>query len=198
MVALAHATAGSYAPLPVAVGQASYRWVMGPGDLPVLRRTEGKPARWRGKLSAPLLPAKDDHKRPARGRQGRGVQLTERALEFRACFASLLGAKLPPITERSTSTRFKRAEHWLSTIRAPLIREGRWRLHLLVYVPKQAKTNLGAGEPFMDSDACLMPVRDALEWARVLDDDMRIREDHTRTEYRAGEPGLDILLRRLP
>lgn len=76
----------------------------------------------------------------------------------------------------------------------PLIDEGSWRLTLVQFAPRRReKTDLA----LLDSDACLSPVKDALQKVGVLSNDMVIVEDRTFALYRKGRPGLTILLERL-
>ncbi len=148
--------------------------------LPVIRRADGS-------RSNPYLPRKNRHWKPFKNR----MILSEQGREFRCAMASFLGAELPDGAR--TATRYKTAKLWAEQ-QDPAIKQGHWQLHLTVFCARQASATDG---PYIDSDACLAPVRDALEFAGVIDNDMRIREDHTRTEYRKGEPGLVIELRRL-
>lgn len=76
----------------------------------------------------------------------------------------------------------------------PLIADGYWRLTLVQFAGRRRKDTTLA---HMDSDACLSPVRDAMEEAGVLDNDMRILQDRTVALYRKGDPGLWIMLERL-
>lgn len=169
------------------------------------RRRERAGKKFTGELSAPFLPRKDDHKKPMIGkRNGKtvvlGQQLTERAYEFRNAFVEMLGARLPSLMESATAKRCKAASRWVidqAIDRGYLIDGGEWKLELTVYAGRQATSKLGPGKPLIDPDACLTPVLDALQFAGVIDDDMRVREVAVRTEYRAGKPGLRIKLRRL-
>ncbi len=166
------------------------RWwmEMRPGDLPRVRPPgRGVP------VGGPVFPTKNTARRNV---AGRGGAHSNRVLEFRCCFATKLGALLPPLELKSTSTRYKLADKWVEKL-VTLIDSAFWSLHLTTYAPTQSHQLGESNAPHIDSDACLSAVKDALEWAKVIDNDMRIREDHTRTEYRKGEPGLVIELRRL-
>ncbi len=79
----------------------------------------------------------------------------------------------------------------------PVIDSGLWRLDLDVGQNRRSHA-LDGEQGHLDSDACLSPVRDALQWVGILDDDMRIREDHTRVSYdKKDGPWVRIVLTRL-
>lgn len=59
------------------------------------------------------------------------------------------------------------------------ITAGLWRCHVHVCTPRTTELPSGELVPLIDSDACLTPVRDALQCAGVLDDDIRIVGDST-------------------
>jgi hypothetical protein len=66
------------------------------------------------------------------------------------------------------------------------------RLTLIQYAPRQHATGPLAGQPLLDSDACLAAVRDALEHIGVVPKDAYIIGDRTEVRYRKGQPGLEI------
>jgi hypothetical protein len=74
----------------------------------------------------------------------------------------------------------------------PPIRFGWWALDLLVVAPARLRT-FDVLLPRIDSDACLAPVRDALQYAGLLDDDARIVRDRTWTAR--GRPEVRIRLK---
>lgn len=90
----------------------------------------------------------------------------------------------------------------------PAIVSGWWRLDLLVFAPRR-RVDRDVMLPFLDSDGCLSPVRDALhkctakltrggpDLGAILDDDCRIVVDSTAAVYRAGRPGLIVRLERV-
>lgn len=77
------------------------------------------------------------------------------------------------------------------------IREGRWMLEVVSFWPTQR--HLDGAEQFAngDSDAPLSMVRDALQRAGVIDDDMRL-SDRTLAVYEKDVRRTVALLRRLP
>jgi len=70
---------------------------------------------------------------------------------------------------------------------APQIRSGRWRLTVYTTWPRLRHLDASEGDsgdfPMGDSDASISGVKDALQEAGVLDDDMRVCEDRTHTLY---------------
>lgn len=75
------------------------------------------------------------------------------------------------------------------------ISEGRWSLS--VHGVWDRLRHLDHDFPIADSDAPLSFVKDALQAAGVIDDDVRIDEDHTSRGYDRDLPRLEIKLRRL-
>lgn len=89
----------------------------------------------------------------------------------------------------------------------PAVSFGWWRLDLLVFAGRK-RLDRDVLLPFVDSEACLSPVKDAMvkctakerggpELAAVLDDDARIIADSTAVAYREGRPGLIVRLTRV-
>lgn len=90
----------------------------------------------------------------------------------------------------------------------PAICSGWWRLDLLTFAPRK-RDAVDVLLPFVDSDGCLSPVKDALvkctaklqrggpELGGVLDRDERVVADSTAIAYRPGRPGLIVRLTRV-
>jgi len=81
---------------------------------------------------------------------------------------------------------------------APQIRSGRWRLTVYTTWPRLRHLDASEGDsgdfPMGDSDASISGVKDALQEAGVLDDDMRVCEDRTHTLYDKDVRRLVIVL----
>lgn len=97
-----------------------------------------------------------------------------------------------------TTTRYKK---WCERVAAevrrlgwPRLDSGRWRLSVHTVWP--TLRHLDCAVPMGDSDASLSAVKDALERAGVLDNDMRIVEDRTANHYRKGVRQLVAVLER--
>lgn len=73
---------------------------------------------------------------------------------------------------------------------------GYWVLDLLVGAP-EAKRTLELLVPKLDSDACLSPVKDALQESGILDDDGRIVRDSSTAVLSRGNPFVIVELRRI-
>ena len=79
------------------------------------------------------------------------------------------------------------------------IRTGRWMLEVVSFWPAQRHLDDVEQFAFGDSDAPLSMVRDALQRAGVIDDDMRISSDRTHAVYAKDAGRRTVaLLRRLP
>ena len=78
-----------------------------------------------------------------------------------------------------------------------LIHEGSWRLEVFATWPSKRALEGCVNAANGDSDAPLTMVRDALQHAGVVDDDMRIRQDATQADYVKGERWLVARLTRL-
>lgn len=141
--------------------------------------TVGKNSLATTKAGNPVLPTKNEYFHAVRA-GGYG-----RAMIARTPAANTFIARLGGLLLRH-GHRCDKAE--------PLITDGCWRLTLVSFAGRRRK---GTELAHLDSDACISPVRDALEEAHVLDNDMRILTDVTHAVYRKGEPGLHILLERL-
>ncbi len=116
----------------------------------------------------PELPTKNRHF--GTSKQGRKY-ITERGKKFRDALA------------RSTG--------------AAIIAEGTWELNLKVTTARRGgKLPDIEDEAGCDSDACLAPVRDALEAVGIVDNDARIVRNICSAEY-TGTAGLFITLNRI-
>lgn len=71
-----------------------------------------------------------------------------------------------------------------------------WELRMIVFAPQRSR-KLGGSDGRLDADACVVPVRDALQRAGFVDDDMRLLGGPTEVVYRKSEPGLIIDLKRV-
>lgn len=71
-----------------------------------------------------------------------------------------------------------------------------WQLRLVVFAPQKCR-KFGGSDGRMDADACVVPVRDALQQVGFVDDDMRILAGPSEVIYRKSEPGLIIDLKRV-
>lgn len=100
-----------------------------------------------------------------RGQHAR-LLLSDRAIEFREAVARAFAGASPD--------------------GLPLVVTGAWRLDVLTVWPRER--HLG-DEDFAhgDSDAGLSSIKDALQHAKVLDDDVRVVADRTWSTYRKGE-----------
>lgn len=67
------------------------------------------------------------------------------------------------------------------------ITAGLWRLEVLTVWPKQRHHDDGSETAYGDSDAGLSAIKDALQHAGVIDNDMRVVLDHTVVTYAKGE-----------
>ena len=72
---------------------------------------------------------------------------------------------------------------------------GLWRLEVISVWPKQRKHKDGTRTAFGDSDAPIAMVKDALQHAGVIDDDMRIVGETTHAVYRKGVRATVAVLR---
>jgi Holliday junction resolvase RusA-like endonuclease len=112
---------------------------------------------------------------------------------------------------RRTGTQFRGAlaEGFIRALRAeaarlgldpdkacPPIRSGWWTLDLIVGSPSQLKS-LDVIAPRTDADACLSPVKDALQYAGVLDNDARICRDSASTVLSISNPFVVFRLERI-
>lgn len=157
---------------------------LGPDVLP---RVKNKQTGGGFKWSGPRLPRKNEYWRIAPRGQG-GIHPTPLAKAF-----------VKALRTQLTIDGFSCSQL------SPLITTGRWMLTLIVFVPQQYKNGILAGTPKMDADACLSPVKDALEGAGVLPDkhhhgvsgDGLIDCDLTVRLHRPTRPGLLIRLNRL-
>lgn len=77
----------------------------------------------------------------------------------------------------------------------PEIRDGNWEITVRSYWSKQR--HLDVSFPFGDSDASIEPVRDALQHAGVLDDDVRVTRSIGESHYSKTNPRIEVELRRL-
>ncbi len=153
-------------------------------DLPRTETANGQPG-------GPALPRKGAYwqltlhgRRPAmvqsRTAEAFVATLREAALQ--------LGLGLGPLV-RTPSARKK-----LAAGSAPCaITSGLWTIHVHVTTPRRTEMPSGEVVPLIDSDACLTPVRDALQCAGVLDDDARIVSDSTSRGL--APHSVEILLR---
>lgn len=83
---------------------------------------------------------------------------------------------------------------------AKTIKGGYWKIDLTQFAGRQnhSKTPDLEEMPDLDSDACLWPVRDALEASGWMDDDARIVENTCRSIYRPKDPGIMLKLTEVP
>lgn len=123
-------------------------------------------------VGAPKLPTKNRHLRYTHQRGVVKPVRTERAWAFIDCLKNKLG----PLN------------------RANL--DGFWELRLFVYSPTRSR-KLGGDCGHLDPDACLFPVRDALQVCGVVDDDMRLLGGPMEVVFRRNAPGLLISLREV-
>lgn len=79
--------------------------------------------------------------------------------------------------------------------RLPRITTGRWALYMIVYYHRMRYLDVAV--PHIDVDASPTPILDALQRAGVLDDDVRVTEQHIRKEF-AAAPRMVVELRRVP
>ena len=108
-----------------------------------------------------------------------------------AVAASRLGF-VPPIKVPKAGKRKAETIYGDKTIRA-----GRWMLEVVSFWPAQRHLDNVELFAFGDSDAPLSMVRDALQRAGVIDDDMRL-SDSTLAVYQKDVRRTVALLRRLP
>jgi Holliday junction resolvase RusA-like endonuclease len=92
-------------------------------------------------------------------------------------------------------------KRWIKVVAAEVqrlnlgkISRGRWKLTAWTTWP--TLRHLDEVVPMGDSDASISPAKDALQEAGLLDDDMRIVEDHTHNLYEKGVRRLVVLLER--
>lgn len=145
-----------------------WRVVLGPDDLPKFRVHKGRPL-------TPNMPTKNRYKlvNPHTG------FLTTRA------------------TIRKGLVKAIHAASWEATGKPPPVFLCAVELHLVQYAEALRRTGPAAGLPYLDADACLEPVRDALQEAGVVPDDALIVRNVCESRYRKGEPGLEIEIRPL-
>lgn len=77
----------------------------------------------------------------------------------------------------------------------PKATDGTWRLRVVTVWPKLR--HVGPDVPGGDSDASLSAIKDALQTAGFIDDDVRIVSDETLNLYRKGARGLYVVLERV-
>lgn len=123
-------------------------------------------------LGLPKLPTKNRHLKYTHHRGVVKPVRTERAWAFIEC----LRKKLGPLNRAQLG--------------------GFWELRLFVYSPMRSH-KLGEDCGHLDPDACIFPVRDALQVCGVVDNDMRLLAGPTEVVYRRGLPGLIINLREV-
>lgn len=126
-----------------------------------------------------VLPRKNTYFKIGRHGGRPGLYRTQHAVDFTtalACVAARAGIRCSPA--------------------GPPIRAGWWALDLLVLAPGRLRT-LDVLLPRCDSDACLAPVKDALIYAYIIDDDARIVSDRTWVAYRQLRPEIRIRLTQI-
>lgn len=142
-----------------------------------------------GKLHA-VLPTKNKYFKV--GTRGRGPK--SRAMLFRSPEAMEFVDRLVAVL---TAMGFELPPRVAGELRGPaVIRSGWWTLDLLAFAPRK-RADLDVLAPDLDSEACLSPVKDALQYAGFIDDDGRIVKDTPIAVYRAHDPGLRIRLTRV-
>lgn len=80
---------------------------------------------------------------------------------------------------------------------APVIRRGVWRITVTGYAWRHKQLACGSLVPDLDADAVLVPLRDSLQGANIIDDDGRIIEAIGYAVHRKGKPGFRVVLERL-
>ncbi len=97
------------------------------------------------------------------------------------------------------SERYRTFKHGMVTIafqeNLPQIRSGRWEIRTISYWPE--KRHLEELFPYGDSDASIIAVRDGLQHAKVIDDDVRIVRSIGESAYSKTNPRIEVELRRL-
>ena len=83
----------------------------------------------------------------------------------------------------------------VAQVGAPQITYGTWRL--IVHTVWDKQRHVTPSVPGGDSDASLSAVKDALQSAGVIDDDVRILCDVTHNYYEKGQRGVYVVLERL-
>lgn len=143
----------------------TWRVVLGPEDLPRFRPAKKRPI-------GPNLPTKNCYHTVSR--YGRIVVSGGIKKKLAKCIAKAheAGAGTP-----------------LPTFAQPV------SLHLVQYAPRKRNVAGMSGLPYLDSDACLAAVRDALEHAGIVANDALILRNVCESRYRKGQPGLEIELR---
>lgn len=79
----------------------------------------------------------------------------------------------------------------------PVVESGLWHLEVLAVWPTQRHLPSGEHTANGDSDASLSMVKDALQAAGVLDDDVRVVSDGTRAAYEKGQRRLVAILTKV-
>lgn len=127
---------------------------------------------WQG--GSPLLPVKNDH-------------------------LSIAIIKGKPHPYRTKRAKFFIGQMWNKLKKIGLAnsyQSNYWELRMLVFAPQRSR-KFGGSDGRLDADACVVPVRDALQQAGFIDDDMRLLGGPTEVIYRKSEPGLIIDLKRV-
>lgn len=145
-----------------------WRVVLGPDDLPKFRSQKGSPI-------TPGMPTKNAY---------RTVNPHTKRIVTRATIRKALVKAMEAATWEDTGKAPPR-------FRCPVV------LHLMQYSPALRRTGPAAGLPMLDSDACLEAVRDSIQEAGIVEDDALIVRNICESQYRRGQPGLEIELRPL-
>lgn len=83
----------------------------------------------------------------------------------------------------------------MSSLLTPMVRRGLWRLEVLSIWPTERHHQDGTNTANGDSDAPIAMVKDAMQHAGIIDDDMRIVGETTHAVYRKGERRTVAVLR---
>lgn len=83
----------------------------------------------------------------------------------------------------------------MSCLHTPMVRTGLWRLEVLSIWPTERHHADGTDTANGDSDAPIAMVKDAMQHAGIIDDDMRIVGETTHAVYRKGERRTVAILR---
>ena len=83
----------------------------------------------------------------------------------------------------------------MSCLHTPMVRVGLWRLEVLSIWPTERHHTDGTDTANGDSDAPIAMVKDAMQHAGIIDDDMRIVGETTHAVYRKGERRTVAVLR---
>ena len=83
----------------------------------------------------------------------------------------------------------------MSSLLTPMVRRGLWRLEILSIWPTERHHQDGTNTANGDSDAPIAMVKDAMQHAGIIDDDMRIVGETTHAVYRKGERRTVAVLR---